>query len=63
MHIWIEEVTDFLVVIFKGLQDKERWDNEEDLSVSLFQKFGELLVLLSCCLNDLAEMKKLVALL
>ena len=63
MHIWVEEVTDFLVVVFKGFKDEERWDNEEDLCIPLFQEFGKLFVLLCCCLNDLAEMEKLVALL
>jgi hypothetical protein len=55
-------VADLLIIVLEGLQDQQRWNNEEYLCISLFKQLRKLLVLISGRFNYLREMEQLVAL-
>jgi hypothetical protein len=61
-HIWIEEGTDVFIITLERLENEERWDYEEDLSLPVLELFRECFVLFTRCFDHRAEMDQLVAL-
>lgn len=63
LHIGIENTCDFPVVVLDALQDEQRRDVKEDLSIALLKLLSELFVLFCSRFDYLRKMQKLVLLL
>ena len=60
-HVRIEERAYVLVISFEAFQNQKRWDDEEDLCLSVFQLLGKRFMFLSGGFDHRTEVDQLMA--